>query len=1160
MADRRTTRSSAASRFAGALLVAAFLIGISCGSAQGATGYKSEGSAGQGNLSEPSRVAVDASTGDVLVVDSAASKIVVFDNGGPAATQVAEFGAGELASPYGIAIDQSSGDVYVSDAGNARIARYTRTASSPPAYSFDGTYVSPPQGSGTGQIGSFASPIAVDPSDGDLVIADTGNLDVARYDSSGTFVGSFNGEGSEGGVFTSLLDLTVDSTGHVYTVSGSLDSLFETVAEGRVEEFSSTGAPEGPLGNAPGLAHARAIAFDSNSGNVVVAAQGEEPFSGVPSLLVFNGGSLSGTYTYPQETAGSGAVGLAVGGDSSHRLYALTTMSPFAFGVTSVQVFGSFLSPDLVLDPPSEVTATGARLSGTVNPVGIPTEYWFELQQEGSSDWKVLPRRQIEGTPVPEAPVPVEEALEGLEPNFGYSVRLAAESSQASVQSPALTFSTAKAAPAVKTGAALEVTSTSAQLVGTVDPQGLQTRYFFEYGPTQAYGSLAPAGRTEVAGQGHDPVGASTEVAGLSPGGTYHYRLVAFNEVGETRGADMTLTAASGGAPRRAYELVSPPSADEKGNVPVTKYNESTMAFPDGNSVVFGTQNMSYPGSEASVFIPRNLATRSSTGWHQQSIDPPTSATKELAPFGQLYGTVALSADHSRALVISTRVLAPGAEAGPPNLFVRDLTTDSYTFIATVDKQFAREYEKLWFVGSSADLKTIVFITERELVPNAAPVSMYEWREGEGIELVSRTPDGEPFAGPTQSVISSRHDANQVSQDGKRVYVAANAGSPEGGLYLDERGSPPKLISVSHRPGDPQTPVPAEFDSATPDGHYVIFTTAGEHSAVTPPLTVDAPESGANNTYRYDAVTGELEYICSDALAGNQISSPSSGEVFFKVLEGAEWSTYAAHAGEKKLIDGPKLSGAPTEWELSPNGRFLAFVTRGVPGRPELDSTYEVFLYDSADGQLDCVSCRSDGGGPAGDATLGQANSESSLQHHFPRSVLDDGTVFFDTPEPLVPRDANGMRDVYMYKDGTPQLISGGDAGVPSTFADAMPDGSNVFFVTAEPLVKIDRDTIPDLYDARIGGGFASQEESPSVGCVGEGCRPPSSSPPPPVMSATEGVGASAGKAARRKRAKRHRHKPHTHCRRGSHIKQGRKGGARCVKNKGAHGGRGGSR
>lgn len=96
-------------------------------------------------------------------------------------------------------------------------------------------------------------------------------------------------------------------------------------------------------------------------------------------------------------------------------------------------------------------------------------------------------------------------------------------------------------APVVATGPATDITDRSATLSGSVDPNGAHTGYRFEYGPTTAYGSTTP----EADGGEVGTIAAAATLGALSPATTYHYRLVATNAGGTSKGADRTFTTAS---------------------------------------------------------------------------------------------------------------------------------------------------------------------------------------------------------------------------------------------------------------------------------------------------------------------------------------------------------------------------------------------------------------------------------------------------------------------------------------------------------------------------------------------------------------------------------------------------------------------------------------
>ena len=91
--------------------------------------------------------------------------------------------------------------------------------------------------------------------------------------------------------------------------------------------------------------------------------------------------------------------------------------------------------------------------------------------------------------------------------------------------------------PSATTGGAKAVTYDTATLGGSVNPQGGATSYYFQYGPTKAYGGQSAIGS---AGSGTKGVPVGVAIGGLQPLTIYHYRLVAVNADGTALGADHT--------------------------------------------------------------------------------------------------------------------------------------------------------------------------------------------------------------------------------------------------------------------------------------------------------------------------------------------------------------------------------------------------------------------------------------------------------------------------------------------------------------------------------------------------------------------------------------------------------------------------------------------
>jgi hypothetical protein len=93
--------------------------------------------------------------------------------------------------------------------------------------------------------------------------------------------------------------------------------------------------------------------------------------------------------------------------------------------------------------------------------------------------------------------------------------------------------------PRAATERAVHAGETTVALDGTVNPHGIETTCYFQYGTTTAYGSQTP---TAVAGSGTTGVKVSQAISGLQSGTTYHYRIVATSTGGTSDGVDRTFT------------------------------------------------------------------------------------------------------------------------------------------------------------------------------------------------------------------------------------------------------------------------------------------------------------------------------------------------------------------------------------------------------------------------------------------------------------------------------------------------------------------------------------------------------------------------------------------------------------------------------------------
>jgi hypothetical protein len=149
----------------------------------------------------------------------------------------------------------------------------------------------------------------------------------------------------------------------------------------------------------------------------------------------------------------------------------------------------------------------------------------------------------------------------------------------------------AASSPTVTTGSHSKVTDTSADLHGTVNPNGTDTNYYFQWGLTTAYG----VNSTEhSAGAGSKAVSVGTTATDLIPGTAYHYRLVATSGSGVTAGADRTFTTTGNPPP---IVSTGPATGVGKNSATLTAVvgpnkQATTWFFQYGTSTAYGSQTI----------------------------------------------------------------------------------------------------------------------------------------------------------------------------------------------------------------------------------------------------------------------------------------------------------------------------------------------------------------------------------------------------------------------------------------------------------------------------------------------------------------------------------------------------------------------------------------
>ena len=905
------------------------------------------------------------------------------------------------------------------------IKRWTSDGNPTPTYTADPSFEVP-----------RGAAIGVDPTTSDLLVADPEAEAVRRYDTSGTLVATI----STPSISPSWMQVLPDGSFYVASSSGP-----------DLTHFSGTGTL---LGTIAGVGTLHGLAYDPVR-SLIVASVGDQ-------LKAY---SSAGALLAESTTQSGSGVGTVV--SSTGLLYEHLG--------TSVNVYTPGLIPGVEVPDVSSITPFSFHLETEVDPgeeggsAPADSAVRFEYRLVGAANWTATPNQAVS------APGTYSADVNGLRPNSEYEVRAVASNFLNSHNTGATKVSVPVSPPGTETDAATDVTETTAVLNGTINPYGLQSNYYFEYGTTTAYGSRIPAGIEAVAGGGRAPQSFLRTIAGLTPGTTYHFRLVATSSAGTAEGADRTFTTvAAGSIPTRFYEQVTP--ADKQGAAIIPRLGMQASA--DGNGLSFTKK----AGDFSSPIVVRGFSVRGSNDWNAgMDLDPPMN----VGTGGLLvHGALAISADFTHALETSNMALTPDAIEEGGNLYLVNLATGAYELVAASNlpgtfDTFAYSLSTGKFQAGAADFSWIVFASFKPLLPGAPEDAIYRWSEADGLEVVSVTPNGE-------STRALRANVNPVykttSADGSRIYFSA-VESAEEGVFLREGGTT-KPISVSHIAGDPATPKPAYLLGINEDGRYVFFYT---NEGVK--LTDDAPGSNGD-MYRYDLEEDSLEYLGTKGFfsvnAGVLMSTGSMG-----ISDDGSTIYFDADFGGPLMVwrDGVVHQAFPGGVEsgyerMSPDGRFYvrAESARGF------DEPEPLGIYDAENDELDCISCLPDGT-PAPGYLPSTTAGDVLFSNQGPRAVLNDGSVYFNTAARLVAADVNGTQDVYVYKDGAASLVSPGNRSFDAFIADVSASGNDIFFTTAQKLVGRDNDESIDVYDSRVGGGLPAQNPPPSQECLRDDCK-----------------------------------------------------------------------
>lgn len=554
---------------------------------------------------------------------SAAKTRVLINTFGAEGTTVAN--PNPLSNPQGIAVAQSDEDLYATDPGNHRIEKFDplgnflvafgANVGGPGVDTCESVCEPGTKGSGPGE---FTEPafVAVDNSSGastgDVYVADIATDLVSKFDSTGKLITTWGVGGQLSGspeaAFGGVAGIAVDAAGnlHVLTTEGRIfefaqDGTFvaevnvsrQTLPRGlavdaatdffkvngdlSIEKLDAGGSDVGQVTyNEAKPPATRTLTIDPATGDLYRVTEPDEAtgrsfiehysFNGAGEVVESDGSTCANFEHEVSATAGCAptdsvgvpfaASGIAVASTTTHTYLADPSEG-------AIYEYGPpVIVPTPVTGRSSDVQPTAAVLNGTVNPEGLPvTACSFEYGTEEGVYGQTAPCAQSPaeiGTG--DAPVPVSAAITGLSEAQTYHFRLSVSNANGPAFGLDQAFNTTSP-PQVSAVGVENLTSTTVDFVAQVNPGDGATTYHFEYGPTISYGTSVPVPDEGIA-EGESNVAVRQHAVGLTPGTTYHFRLVTMNAAGTVASSDHTFIygpEAEALPDGRAYEMVTPP-------------------------------------------------------------------------------------------------------------------------------------------------------------------------------------------------------------------------------------------------------------------------------------------------------------------------------------------------------------------------------------------------------------------------------------------------------------------------------------------------------------------------------------------------------------------------------------------------------------------------
>lgn len=579
--------------------------------------------------------------------------------------------------------------------------------------------------------------------------------------------------------------------------------------------------------------------------------------------------------------------------------------------------------------------------------------------------------------------------------------------------------------------------ASGARLVAEVDPHGLETMAYFEYGPESCETSACTKTEEKSLGSGFGDKRLEVEPAELQAGTSYHFRAVARNAKGEVKSKEGTFTVPGPGPALldgRAWEMVSPPDKHGLEPEPILGGGGVIQAAADGAAIAYIADGPIHaegqPEGNRAPEVSEILAVRGSAGWSTRDLATPPGEGR-----GANVGLIKEYEAFTPNLGLSLLAPYPGAQKGT------QWANPPLSPPVSAREQQLRNEEKPY------QEKTIFLHNDAPLPPeagNSAQEQAYHAAESNGqamgnagfLALVTEanalgTLDPYFFTG---SVTKGSRVISVIGETGLQ-----NIASPAAEI-IEGKGIPPGTTLIKRiKPGEWEMSAEAESSvEAEPIEAYVPFGGGTkedvESLATTPDLT-----HGVIRTYK--AATGLYEWGPNSQL---QFVSGIPQQISATVTEGSKVISSVIGAGLAsgvEILSGEGIAAGTSlvrevksqEWEIS------------APATSSHSSAQITVFAHASLPKLGGGADRRHAISNSGSRVFWENQISENNSHLYVRDTQTHETLQLDVPE------------------------EGAGAGEPTaSFQIANAEGTRVFFTDTQRLTKnskaVQSSIKPDLY------------------------------------------------------------------------------------------------